>query len=98
MKDPGVDSWRSRMIAGLLVGQEADGSFGVHPYRKWTGAHWRLVSLVELGVPLGHMDSLRAMEGVLAWIGGQSIPRIVSGRERLHGRQRTVRLLPARPG
>lgn len=84
MKDPGVDSWRSRMIAGLLVGQEADGSFGVHPYRKWTGAHWRLVSLVELGVPLGHMDSLRAMEGVLAWIGGQSIPRIVSGRERRH--------------
>jgi len=72
------------MIAGLLMGQEADGSFGVHPYREWTEAHWQLVSLVELGVPLGHMDSLRAMEGVLAWIGGQSIPKIVSGRERRH--------------
>ena len=21
-----------------------------HPYKKWQGAHWRLVSLVELGV------------------------------------------------
>ena len=72
------------MIAGLLTGQEADGSFGVHPYRKWIGAHWRLVSLVELGVPPGHMDSLRVTESVLAWIGGPSIPRIISGRERRH--------------
>ena len=35
----------------LLAGQRRDGGFGVHPYRKWTGAHWRLVSLVELEVP-----------------------------------------------
>jgi hypothetical protein len=21
-----------------------------HPYRKWTGVHWRLISLAELGV------------------------------------------------
>ncbi len=33
----------------LLDGQESDGGFGVHPYQKWTGAHWRLVSLIELG-------------------------------------------------
>ena len=26
------------------------GSFGDHPYKKWNGAHWRLVSLVELGI------------------------------------------------
>ena len=32
----------------LLAGQQPDGGFGVHPYSKWTGAHWRLVSLVEL--------------------------------------------------
>jgi hypothetical protein len=34
--------WRKRMIAGLLRGQRRDGGFGVHPYGKWTGAHWRL--------------------------------------------------------
>src|SRR5438445_86848 len=28
----------------LLSGQMTDGGFGVHPYQKWTGAHWRLVS------------------------------------------------------
>jgi hypothetical protein len=35
-------------VTALLAGQHADGGFGVHPYRKWTGAHWRLISLVEL--------------------------------------------------
>ncbi|MDX1534823.1 MAG: hypothetical protein R3291_04315, partial [Thermoplasmata archaeon] len=40
-------------VRGLLDGQTADGGFGVHPYKKWVGAHWRLVSLVELGMPPG---------------------------------------------
>jgi hypothetical protein len=35
------------MVRALLSGQCHDGGFGGHPYRKWTGAHWRLVSLVE---------------------------------------------------
>jgi hypothetical protein len=26
-------------VTALLSGQAADGSFGVHFYRKWTGAH-----------------------------------------------------------
>ena len=25
----------------------------VHPYRKWTGLHWRLASLADLGLPPG---------------------------------------------
>ena len=28
----------------LLAGQLPDGGFGNHPYSKWTGAHWRLIS------------------------------------------------------
>jgi hypothetical protein len=38
-------------VQALLAGQRPDGGFGVHPYSKWTGAHWRLVSLVELAAP-----------------------------------------------
>jgi hypothetical protein len=38
-------------VTALLSGQHADGGFGVHPYRKWTGAHWRVISLVELAIP-----------------------------------------------
>src|SRR2546425_1414932 len=41
------------VVKTLLSGQRADGGFGVHPYQKWRGAHWRLVSLVELGIPSG---------------------------------------------
>ncbi len=56
--DPEVQAARSLIVADswvsiLLAGQEPDGGFGVHPYQKWTGAHWRLVSLVELGIPEG---------------------------------------------
>lgn len=57
-------------VRALLAGQRADGGFGVHPYQKWTGAHWRLVSLVELGLPAGHPPALRAAEQVLRWLGG----------------------------
>ena len=79
-----LDAWRDRMIAGLLSAQQDDGSFGGHPYRRWTGAHWRLVSLVELGIPAGHRDAVRAVEGVLRWIAGPSPARVVAGRERRH--------------
>jgi hypothetical protein len=56
------------IVRALLAGQQADGGFGVHPYRKWTGAHWRLVSLVELEAP--HDDSRMgaALETVLDWL------------------------------
>jgi len=56
-------------VRALLAGQRRDGGFGVHPYQKWTGAHWRLVSLVELGLPAGHPAALRAVETVLRWLG-----------------------------
>lgn len=41
-----------------------------HPYKKWTGAHWRLVSLVELAVPAGEPRAVAAAESVLAWLTG----------------------------
>ena len=77
-----LDPWRERMTTGLLAGQLADGSFGCHPYRKWTGAHWRLVSLVELGLPPGHADGVAAAETVLNWIASPSESRVIAGRER----------------
>ena len=33
------------IVSALLADQRPDGGFGVHPYSKWSGAHWRLVSL-----------------------------------------------------
>jgi hypothetical protein len=67
-------------VRALLAGQQDDGGFGVHPYQKWTGAHWRLVSLVELGVPKGNRRAVKGTELVLEWLLSEShlqnIPRI----------------------
>jgi hypothetical protein len=59
-------------VRALLAGQQPDGGFGVNVYGKWAGAHWRLVSLVELGVPVGEPRCVRAAETVLAWLTGKS--------------------------
>ena len=64
------------IVRGLLDGQRPDGGFGSHPYKKWTGAHWRLVSLVELGVPAGP-PALAAAETVLDWLTGKGHRRAI---------------------
>jgi hypothetical protein len=73
------------LVKKLLSGQRADGGFGVHPYQKWTGAHWRLVPLVELGIPTGFQPAVKATDLVLKWLLGEThlgnIPRI-NGRYR----------------
>jgi hypothetical protein len=58
------------IVRTLMSGQQADGGFGVHPYAKWRGAHWRLVSLVELGVPAGEPRAVAAAGTVLDWLTG----------------------------
>jgi hypothetical protein len=58
-------------VRTLLAGQQADGGFGTHVYAKWGGAHWRLVSLVEHGVPAGEPRCCAAAETVLAWLTGK---------------------------
>ncbi|HYN64415.1 MAG TPA: hypothetical protein VES36_07420 [Candidatus Limnocylindrales bacterium] len=58
------------IVRALLSGQQPDGSFGNDPYRKWTGAHWRLVSLVELELPEGEPRAMAALETVLNWLTG----------------------------
>ena len=54
-------------VKALFAGQQPDGGFGYHPYTKFGGAHWRLVSLVELTVPPGEPRALAALETVLTW-------------------------------
>lgn len=56
------------LVRGLLAGQQPDGGFGNHPYRKWTGAHWRLASLVQLEVPAGEPRCMAALDRVLDWL------------------------------
>ena len=85
-----ADDDAGRVLAGakvtaLLSGQRGDGGFGVHPYRKWTGAHWRLVSLAELGIPPGEPRAAAAADHVLSWLArpGRRVPQ-TSGLARAH--------------
>ncbi|MEU3625186.1 hypothetical protein [Amycolatopsis coloradensis] len=66
-EEPDEDVLSGPIVRKLFAGQRPDGGFGVAPYRKWTGAHWRLVSLAELGVPAGEPRALAALEPVLTW-------------------------------
>ena len=77
-------------VRALLAGQQADGGFGTNVYAKWGGAHWRLVSLVELGVPAGEPRCLAAAETVLAWLTGKRHReriRVIDGLTRRCGSQ-----------
>ena len=73
-------------VRRLLRGQKRDGGFGINPYAKWTGAHWRLVSLVELGIPPKHPQAVAAAETVLAWLTrrADAFAGTQPGRVRLH--------------
>lgn len=78
---------RGPQVRALLKGQLSDGGFGVHPYRKWQGAHWRLVSLVELGVPEAFPPAVAAVEQVLAWLESDErsiMTQKINGRWRCH--------------
>jgi len=72
-------------VRALLSGQHADGGFGVHWYKKWAGATWRLVSAVELGVSAESPVARRAASYVLNQLPyDRTEPHQIGGRFRLH--------------
>jgi hypothetical protein len=46
-----------------------------HPYRKWTGVHWRLISLAELGVEPSLARVQELTDLVLIWLSGVTYPK-----------------------
>ena len=76
---------RGHRLRALLSGQRADGGYGVHWYKKWAGATWRLVSAVELGVPPKDATARRAANYLLSQLPYTRFePHEVRGRFRLH--------------
>lgn len=55
-------------------------------YDKWRGNHWRLVALVELGVPADNADAQTALDRVLEEWASEAItrPHVVDGLVREH--------------
>ncbi len=73
--------WVSALAAGCDEGGPSS-----DPYRKWTGAHWRLVSLAELEAPGDDRRVGLLAHEVLDWITRQvrRPPRVVEGLARSH--------------
>jgi hypothetical protein len=75
-------------VSALLAGQQTDGGFGRNPYRKFTGAHWRLISLAELEVPAADPRVAAAAEHILTWLMGKDRHRgkatVIDGLARVH--------------
>jgi len=85
------------LLAGQGAGKQKSksfgthaGGFGVHPYKKWDGAHWRLVSLVELGIPSDDPRAHAAADQMLAWLTSdehRARIKVINGRTRRCGSQ-----------
>jgi hypothetical protein len=68
-------------VKALLNGMEPRPRFGVGPYRKWDGPHWRLVSLADLRHPAGDERLRPVIDAELDWALAFR-PRWLAGRAR----------------
>jgi hypothetical protein len=87
--DAGVRRDKAKILDGpivsTLLGLDDGREKPPHPYAKWHGAHWRLVSLVELGIPAGDPRAIHQFDRVLAWLAN---PRHVAAVPVIQGRAR----------
>ncbi|HJR94296.1 MAG TPA: hypothetical protein VJ807_02600 [Gaiellaceae bacterium] len=67
--------------------QRLSRGYGTHAYAKWSGAFWRLISLVDLGVEPGHPGAVAAAEETLEWVASPSRLAEIR-RRRIDGRIR----------
>jgi len=81
---------RSPRATALLAQRDADGRIPGHPYKKWTGAHWVLADLADMGYPPGDDSLLPLREQVYEWLFGAAHQRDmpeIAGRVRRHASQ-----------
>jgi len=82
-KDGRAVDARRRILDGpivrtLLTGPADAVGSRRHPYSKWGGAHWRLVSLMDLGVPPENVPGVpEQIEPVFGWLTGRAHRRNV---------------------
>lgn len=58
----------SKRVRALLQQRNRHGELPYHPYAKWYGAHWVLVSLADLGYPAGDESLIPLREQVFRWL------------------------------
>ncbi len=73
------------IVRTLLAGRDDAAGPRRHPYVKWTGVHWRLTSLMDLGTQTDLPGAREAMEPTLFWLTSRAHVRnvpIIRGRAR----------------
>jgi hypothetical protein len=76
---------QSPRVQKLLSEREEMGNAPPGPYRKWTGAHWMLAGLADIGYPPGDKALLPLREQIYDWLFGeehQKKIKSVNGRVR----------------
>jgi hypothetical protein len=71
----------SSRVRALLSERGPDGGIPGSPYRKWTGSHWVLTLLGEIGHPPGDRTLRPMVDRASAWAMGHT-PRIIKGLPR----------------
>jgi hypothetical protein len=60
----------SPRVQTLFSERGSDGHIPHHPYQKWTGAHWVLANLADLGYPPGDQSLAPLLDDCLSWLLG----------------------------
>ncbi|MFX0050399.1 MAG: hypothetical protein ACFFAJ_03130 [Candidatus Hodarchaeota archaeon] len=58
----------SSKVKLILSERDNHGKIPYHPYKKWYGAHWVLVSLADLGYPSSDVNLIPLREQVYKWL------------------------------
>jgi hypothetical protein len=74
-------------VRHLLSERDADGKIHYHPYAKWYGAHWVLVTLADMDYPAGDDNLIPLREQVYAWLFSDGRLRSIT-RHTIAGRTR----------
>lgn len=76
---------KSERTKGLLAHRESDGTINLHPYNKWDGAHWVLMSLADLNYPPGDKSLIPLRNQTYEWLFSEQHDkniRLINGRTR----------------
>jgi hypothetical protein len=76
-------------VTALLSERDESGKIPLHPYAKWSGAHWVLATLADLGYPPGDESLIPLREQVYEWLFSKhytrQVTQVIEQRVRLHG-------------
>ncbi len=75
----------SARVKTLLSERQADETIPRHPYSKWSGAHWILATLADIGYPPDDQSLLPMRDQVYGWlysIGHKKSIKTIDGRVR----------------